>query len=47
MSHPRDAGSQLGLRPVLRAPQRAASALSKSEVHVGGFHLSPNPQAPP
>jgi hypothetical protein len=25
----------------------AVSALSKSEVHAGGSHLGPNPQAPP
>ena len=47
MSHPRDAGSLLDLRQVSRALQRAASALSKSEGHVGESHLGPNPQAPP
>lgn len=47
MSHLRGAGSLSGLRPVLRARQKAVSALSKSGAHVEGSHSDPSPLAPP
>jgi hypothetical protein len=47
VNHLRGAGSLSGLRPVSRARQKAASALSKSGAHVEGSHSGPNPQAPP